>query len=66
VFAVKDPTEILNVKKAALLGAKVMKDFVVPKLESIIDEGKSVRHQKLQELTEEAITDPSKVCTFLL
>ena len=62
LLSCKDAAEVLNVKKAAMLAAKVMKDFVVTKIEEIIDESKSVKHSKLSELTEEAITDPSKVC----
>lgn len=61
VLASKEASEILNVKKAAMLASKAMKDFVVGKIESIVDEGKSVKHSKLSELTEEVITDPSKL-----
>lgn len=33
----------------------------MPKLEDILDKGKRVKHSKLAELTEEVVTDPSKI-----
>ena len=30
-----------------------MKDFVQPKLESLVDENKQIKHSKLTEMTEE-------------
>ncbi|CAN6453785.1 unnamed protein product [Victoria cruziana] len=60
LFAVKDENELLNVKKAAFLSASVLKNFVVPKLEVIIDEEKKVSHSTLMDDTEKAILDPSK------
>ncbi|KAG1678588.1 hypothetical protein FOA52_012595 [Chlamydomonas sp. UWO 241] len=59
LLATKDPSEVLNVKKAAMLASKVMKDFVVPQIEAIVDGDKKVKHSKLSTLTEGAITDPS-------
>eukprot|EP00798_Chlamydomonas_sp_ICE-L_P025578 gene25578-11229_t len=61
LLSCKDASETLNIKKAAMLGSKVMKEFVVGKVEQIVDDGKSVKHSKLAELTEEVITDPSKL-----
>eukprot|EP00967_Tisochrysis_lutea_P074123 scaffold99472_cov31-Tisochrysis_lutea.AAC.1 len=46
--------------QAAMLGARVLKDFVVQKIESIIDEEKSVKHIKLSEQTEQVVLDPAK------
>ncbi|XP_073002538.1 FACT complex subunit SPT16-like [Typha latifolia] len=60
-FAVKDATELTCVKKAAYLTSCVMINFVVPKLEKIIDEEKRVSHSALMEDTEKAILDPVKV-----
>lgn len=60
LLSCKDPAEILNVKKAALLASKVMSGFVVQKIEQIIDDEKKVKHSKLSEQTEEVITDPAK------
>uniref|UniRef100_A0A7S0S408 FACT complex subunit n=1 Tax=Chlamydomonas leiostraca TaxID=1034604 RepID=A0A7S0S408_9CHLO len=61
LLAVKDPAEIMNHKKAAMLAARVVKDFVLAKIETIIDEGKSVKHSKLTEQTEQVILDPAKI-----
>ncbi|XP_068662318.1 FACT complex subunit SPT16 [Aristolochia californica] len=61
LFAVKDAGELTNVKKAAFLTSHVMKNFVVPKLEKIIDEEQKVSHSFLMDDTEKAILDPSKV-----
>ncbi|ESQ38472.1 hypothetical protein EUTSA_v10028377mg [Eutrema salsugineum] len=60
LFAVKDDTEIINVKKAAYLAFSVMKNVVVPKLENVIDEEKDVTHSLLMDLTEKAILEPTK------
>ncbi|KAG5562363.1 hypothetical protein RHGRI_005186 [Rhododendron griersonianum] len=61
LFAVKDHDEVTNVKKAAFLTASVMKNFVVPKLEKVIDEEKKVAHTVLMDETEKAILDPTKI-----
>ncbi|XP_009629185.1 FACT complex subunit SPT16-like [Nicotiana tabacum] len=61
LFAVKDQNELTNVKKAAHLTASAMKNFVVPKLEKVIDEEKKVTHSSLMDDTEKAILDPVKV-----
>ncbi|KAI6670631.1 hypothetical protein NL676_005516 [Syzygium grande] len=60
LFAVKDDAELLNVKKAAHLTANVLKNYVVPKLENVIDEEKKVTHSSLMDETEKAILDPSR------
>ncbi|KAL8545357.1 hypothetical protein ACS0TY_005508 [Phlomoides rotata] len=61
LFAVKDASEITNVKKAAYLTSSVMKHFVVPKLEKIIDEEKKVTHSSLMDDTEKVILEPAKI-----
>uniref|UniRef100_A0A7N0U852 FACT complex subunit n=1 Tax=Kalanchoe fedtschenkoi TaxID=63787 RepID=A0A7N0U852_KALFE len=61
LFAVKDDNEIECIKKAAYLSASVLKDYVVPKLESIIDEEKKVTHSSLMDDTETVILEPSKI-----
>lgn len=61
LFAVKDSTELTNVKKAAFLTSSVMKHFVVPKLEKVIDEEKKVSHSSLMDDTEKAILEPARV-----
>ncbi|XP_047333014.1 FACT complex subunit SPT16-like [Impatiens glandulifera] len=61
LFAVKDSVEITNVKKAAYLTSSVMKHFVVPKIEKVIDEEKKVSHSSLMDDTEKVILEPSKI-----
>ncbi|GJP56969.1 hypothetical protein CLOM_g16021 [Closterium sp. NIES-68] len=61
VLAVKDDGEVINVKKAAFLSAQALKAFVVPKMEVLIDEERSMTHAELMEQTEEVITDPAKI-----
>ncbi|CAH9083048.1 unnamed protein product [Cuscuta epithymum] len=61
ILAVKDQNEIINVKKAAYLTASTLKNFVVPKLEKIIDEEKKVTHSSLTDETEKAMLEPAKV-----
>uniref|UniRef100_A0A0E0KP27 FACT complex subunit n=1 Tax=Oryza punctata TaxID=4537 RepID=A0A0E0KP27_ORYPU len=61
LFAMKDASEITCVKKAAYLTSSVMKNFVVPKLEKVIDEERKVTHSSLMDETEKAILDPLKV-----
>ncbi|KAK1401892.1 FACT complex subunit [Heracleum sosnowskyi] len=60
LFAVKDSNEITNVKKAAYLTSSVMKHYVVPKLEKVIDEEKKISHSTLMDDTEKVILDPAK------
>lgn len=61
LFAAKDSDEITFVKKASYLTSCVMKHFVVPKLEKIIDEEKKVPHSSLMDETEKVILDPAKI-----
>ncbi|KAL8229891.1 hypothetical protein R6Q57_014791 [Mikania cordata] len=61
LFAVKEAGELTNVKKAAYLTASAMKQFVVPKLEKVIDEEKKVTHSSLMDDTEKAILEPTSI-----
>lgn len=61
LFAVKDSAEITNLKKAAYLTSSVMKHFVVPKMEKVIDEEKKVSHSSLMDDTEKVILEPAKI-----
>ncbi|XP_010421991.1 PREDICTED: FACT complex subunit SPT16 isoform X2 [Camelina sativa] len=65
LFAVKDDTEVMSVKKAAYLAYSVMNNVVVPNLEGIIDEEKDVTHSSLMDLTEKAILEPTKASVRL-
>ncbi|XVF57639.1 hypothetical protein PTKIN_Ptkin06aG0221500 [Pterospermum kingtungense] len=61
LFAVKDETELTNVKKAAFLTSSVMRQFVVPKLEKVIDEERKVSHSALMDETEKTILEPARI-----
>ncbi|KAK9143266.1 hypothetical protein Syun_012666 [Stephania yunnanensis] len=61
LFAVKDGTELTNVKKAAFLTSSVMKHFVVPKVEKIIDDERKVSHSSLMMDTEKTILEPTRI-----
>ncbi|CAL5330032.1 unnamed protein product [Camellia sinensis] len=61
LFAVKDSADITNVKKAAYLTSSVMKHFVIPMLEKVIDEEKKVSHSSLIDDKEKVILEPAKV-----
>ncbi|KAE9591305.1 putative peptidase M24, FACT complex subunit Spt16p/Cdc68p, creatinase/Aminopeptidase P/Spt16 [Lupinus albus] len=61
LFAVKSNEELTSIKRAAYLTASVMKNFVVTKLETVIDEEKKTSHSTLMEETEKVILEPSKV-----
>lgn len=61
LFAIKDPSEVTFAKKAAYLADSAMKNFVVPKLERVIDEEKKVTHSSLMDDTEQAILNPARV-----
>ncbi|KAJ4832790.1 FACT complex subunit spt16 [Turnera subulata] len=61
LFAIKDNTELTNVRKAAFLTSSVMRQFVVPKLEKVIDEEKKISHSSLMDDTEKAILEPSRI-----
>ncbi|KAL5580411.1 hypothetical protein UlMin_012853 [Ulmus minor] len=61
LLAVKDNAELTNVKRAAFLTSSVMRNFVVPNLEKVIDEEKKVSHSSLMNDTEKAILEPSRI-----
>ncbi|KAJ6683167.1 SHAGGY-RELATED PROTEIN KINASE ALPHA [Salix koriyanagi] len=61
LFSVKDSIELTNVRKAAFLTSSVMKQFVVPKLEKVIDEEKKISHSSLMDDTEKAILEPARI-----
>lgn len=61
LFAVKDNTELTNVRRAAFLTSSVMRSFVVPKVEKVIDEEKKVSHSSLMNETEKAVLEPARI-----
>lgn len=60
LLSVKEGPDLLNIKKSAFLAASVMANFVVPRMEDIVDKERKVKHAKLSEMTEEVITEPQK------
>jgi len=60
-MAVKEDSEYDTLKKAAVLTNKIFKLSFIPKMEEIIDAGKSVSHEKISEEVNSAIEDPSKI-----
>lgn len=58
---VKDKDEVTNSKRAAFLAARVMKDFLVPKLESVIDEERKIKQSRFAEEVDAAIQAPAKL-----
>lgn len=65
LFAVKDDSEVMNVRKAAYWTGTVMKHRVRPKIEDVIDEERKVTHSWLTEETEKAMLDASGVSARL-
>eukprot|EP01103_Thecamoeba_quadrilineata_P016031 TRINITY_DN5244_c0_g1_i1.p1 TRINITY_DN5244_c0_g1~~TRINITY_DN5244_c0_g1_i1.p1 ORF type:complete len:1059 (-),score=303.19 TRINITY_DN5244_c0_g1_i1:16-3192(-) len=65
VLSVKDSAEINHIKTAATISSAVMNKFLVPKMETIIDEGKTVTHAELGAETEELFNDPTKISSKL-
>ena len=61
VLAIKDSAARECVTKAADYSMKVLKKFLLPKVEGIIDEESKVAQSDLADLTEDAIKDPAKL-----
>lgn len=47
-------------KKAAFLVSRIMKDFLIPKIESMMQTGKYLSHSAIAKMTELAFGDPTK------
>ncbi|KAL5060689.1 hypothetical protein RYX36_032293 [Vicia faba] len=61
LFAEKSSEEVMFIKRAAYLTASVMENFVVLKLDKVIDDKKKILHSALMEETEKVILEPLKV-----
>ena len=59
VLASKDATEAAAVAAAGALAAAVLTKVVVPALETVIDEERTVKHSKLAARAERALADPA-------
>jgi len=61
VMAIKDENEQSRVKRAALLTCAVYKNYLIPELETILDEEQKVSHEQLSTETEKRLVDPALV-----
>ena len=59
VLAVKDASEQTSIKKAAIYSAVLMQKHLVQAIETIVDEDKTVTHDKLAQDAEDAIAEPA-------
>ncbi|KAI8987435.1 FACT complex subunit-domain-containing protein [Mycotypha africana] len=57
-LAEKDEEEIRNIKTAAKLSSNMMQNFFSAEMSTYIDEEKPITHEKLSELTENALENP--------
>ncbi|RKP10675.1 FACT complex subunit spt16 [Thamnocephalis sphaerospora] len=60
ILAVKDEEEIWNSRMAAKLTSNMMKQFFVKEMSALIDEEKSITHDKFSEMIEETLVDERK------
>ncbi|KAI8915126.1 FACT complex subunit-domain-containing protein [Entophlyctis helioformis] len=60
IFAAKDEDEIRAIRQAAKITSATMKNFFIPQMSSIIDQGKKVSHEKLMQQVEDALLDEVK------
>jgi len=61
VLAVKDAKELKTLKTAGTLTCFLFKNHVTSSLETIIDEGKEVKHSEFAQKIEKIFEDPSKI-----
>ncbi|VFQ98906.1 unnamed protein product [Cuscuta campestris] len=61
ILALKDHNEITCVRDAASLAATTLKLFVVPELETVINEERRVTHSSLANKTEKTMLQPHKL-----
>ncbi|KAI7872577.1 FACT complex subunit-domain-containing protein [Spinellus fusiger] len=57
-LAVKDEEEVRTMRTAAKLSSNVMKYYFMDEMATIVDEEKSVTHEKLSTQTEDVLDDP--------
>eukprot|EP01102_Stenamoeba_stenopodia_P008460 TRINITY_DN2431_c0_g1_i1.p1 TRINITY_DN2431_c0_g1~~TRINITY_DN2431_c0_g1_i1.p1 ORF type:complete len:1068 (+),score=305.24 TRINITY_DN2431_c0_g1_i1:257-3460(+) len=61
ILAVKDKIERNNMKTAATISGAVMKRFLIPDMEHVIDKGESITHSALAEKINELYNNPEKI-----
>ena len=62
-IASKDKTELRSAKVAAVMSCAIMRKFLLPKLEGIVDDEQKISHTKVAEDLEELFDDPSKLAS---
>lgn len=62
-MSIKDKAGIEAITIAASHTTNVIKRFLLPRIEELLDEGKSEKHSALADATEDIIRDPAKVKT---
>ncbi|KAI9595339.1 FACT complex subunit spt16 [Syncephalis fuscata] len=60
LFAVKDDEELRNTRTAAKLSSNMMKHYFVKEMSALVDEEKSITHDKLSEMIENTLLDDKK------
>jgi nucleosome binding factor SPN SPT16 subunit len=66
MLSTKDTAALRNVRKAAEFSEKVLKDFLLSDIESILDEERKVTHSALADSTEECFNNPTKLAKVSL
>ena len=59
-IASKDKTELRSAKVAAVMSCAIMRKFLLPKLEGIVDDEQKISHTKVAEDLEELFDDPDE------
>ncbi|CAK0786832.1 hypothetical protein CVIRNUC_010046 [Coccomyxa viridis] len=61
LLASKDAADVQKAKKAAFLAASIMQKHAVPRLETIVDEERKVKHSAMAEQIEKALMQPAAI-----
>ncbi|GAM27039.1 hypothetical protein SAMD00019534_102140 [Acytostelium subglobosum LB1] len=65
LLATKDPLEIKNIIYSAKITDKVLKSFLLPRIETIIDKEEKATHSELTNYTLDIFNTPEKISTRL-
>ncbi|KAJ1332545.1 hypothetical protein BSLG_008847 [Batrachochytrium salamandrivorans] len=60
LLSIKDDDELKTIRLAAKISSAAMNNYFIPQMSSIIDDSKSVSHEKLTGMTEDALLDEGK------
>lgn len=61
VLAIKDSAGLACINKAAQYSTQVLRKYLLPELETVIDEETIIKHSALAEKTEDVFQDPTKI-----